>query len=191
MGNMGEIATLTDKLALMPDNQLPRLAQQYKGDAITLSLILGEKNRRDRLRNAPKAAAMNPQPKVNDAVVASMQLPEETGIGALPAPNMANMADGGITGYDMNPDNDGGLAYANEPVLRMADGGNAFYDGSFYNVGVNYTATDIGTGSERPALAGQRAGGRPAAVRAVGAGDRTRLAAAAGRADRRAPHRPQ
>ena len=123
MGNMGEIATLTDKLALMPDNQLPRLAQQYKGDAITLSLILGEKNRRERLRNAPKAAAMNPQPKVNDAVVASMQLPEETGIGALPAPNMANMADGGITGYDMNPDNDGGLAYANEPVLRMADGG--------------------------------------------------------------------
>ena len=55
MGNMGEIATLTDKLALMPDNQLPRLAQQYKGDAITLSLILGEKNRRERLRNAPRS----------------------------------------------------------------------------------------------------------------------------------------
>ena len=40
MGNMGEIATLTDKLAVMPDQMLPRLAQQYKGDAITLSLIL-------------------------------------------------------------------------------------------------------------------------------------------------------
>ena len=130
MGNMGEIATLTDRLAMMPDQMLPRLAQQYKGDAITLSLILGEKNRRDRVRNAPKMAAQA-QPKVNDQIVAGMQaqLPEDVGIGALPAPNMARMADGGITGYDMNPDNDGSLVYNNEPVLRMAGGGVARYAG--------------------------------------------------------------
>lgn len=125
MNTMGEVATLTDKLAMMPDNMLPRLAQQYKSDAITLSLILGEKNRRDRMRNSTKMQAVGqPQPKVNDVVVAGMQqLPEETGIGALPAPNMQRMADGGIAGYD----DDNNLAYHNEPVMRMAEGGVARY----------------------------------------------------------------
>ena len=125
MNTMGEVATLTDKLAMMPDNMLPRLAQQYKSDAITLSLILGEKNRRDRMRNSTKMqAAGQPQPKVNDVVVAGMQpLPEESGIGALPAPNMQRMADGGIAGYD----DDNNLAYHNEPVMRMAEGGVARY----------------------------------------------------------------
>lgn len=126
MGNMGEVNTLTDRLAMMPDSQLPRLAQQYKGDAITLSLILGEKNRRDRVRNSMKAqAGAQPQPKVNDQIVASMQpqLPEDVGIGALPAPNMERMADGGITGYG----DDAELLYHNEPVMRMAGGGVARY----------------------------------------------------------------
>lgn len=128
MNTMGEVATLTDKLALMPDQMLPRLAQQYKNDAITLSLILGEKNRRERVRNAPKMQAAAMQPKVNDAVVAGMQapLPEQVGIGALPAPNMQQMADGGIAGM---PEDDGAsLVYHNEPVLRMAGGGVARYD---------------------------------------------------------------
>lgn len=123
MNAMGQVATLSDKLALMPDNMLPRLAQQYKGDAITLSLILGEKNRRDRVRNTLKAeAGAQPQPKVNDQVVSEMQMPEEVGIGALPAPNMQRMADGGIAGYA-----DGDLVAQNEPVLRMAEGGVARY----------------------------------------------------------------
>ena len=124
IGNMGEVATLTDRLATMPDNMLPRLAQQYKADAITLSLILGEKTRRDRVRNSMKAQAA-PQPKVNDQVVASMQpqLPEQIGIGALPAPNMQQMADGGIAGYGSEFD----FAQRSEPVVRMADGGVARY----------------------------------------------------------------
>ena len=129
MNTMGEVATLTDKLALMPDQMLPRLAQQYKNDAITLSLILGEKNRRERVRNAPKMQAAAAQPKVNDAVVAGMQqpqLPEQVGIGALPAPNMQQMADGGIAGM---PEDDGAsLLYHNEPVVRMAHGGVAHYE---------------------------------------------------------------
>lgn len=129
MNTMGEVATLTDKLALMPDQMLPRLAQQYKNDAITLSLILGEKNRRDRVRNSVKAqAGAQPQPKVNDQIVAGMQapLPEQVGIGALPAPNMQQMADGGIAGM---PEDDGAsLLYHNEPVVRMAEGGVARYD---------------------------------------------------------------
>lgn len=127
VSNMGEIASLTDKLALMPDQMLPRLAQQYKSDAITLSLILGEKTRREHVRNSMKTqAGTQPQPKVNDQVVAGMQqpqLPEDVGIGALPTPNMQHMADGGIAGYA-----DGELIAENEPVMRMADGGVARYN---------------------------------------------------------------
>jgi hypothetical protein len=69
-----------------------------------------------------------PQPKVADAALAQMgQLPEEQGIGALPAPNMQRMADGGIAGYgDDEGMAQGGMfdfAQRSEPVLRMAGGG--------------------------------------------------------------------
>lgn len=104
MNGMGQIATLADRLSTMSDQMLPQLAQQYKDDAITLSLILNEKNRRDRVRQTAQA---NPQqalqqPKVNDQVVASMQpqqLPEDVGIGTLPTPNIDNMAAGGLVAF--------------------------------------------------------------------------------------------
>jgi len=65
-------------------------------------------------------------------------LPEEQGIGALPAQNLENMADGGIAGYSVvgndqsgapNPASGpaGQLAFNNEPVMRMADGGIAHF----------------------------------------------------------------
>jgi len=99
IGTMTDASTLADRLAMMPDQMLPRLAQQYKTDAITLSLILGEKNRRDRVRQSIQAqAGGQPQPKVNDQIVASMQQPAP-GIAGLPAPTMQGMADGGIAGY--------------------------------------------------------------------------------------------
>ena len=99
IGTMTDASTLADRLAMMPDSALPRLAQQYKTDAITLSLILGEKNRRDRVRQSIQAqAGGQPQPKVNDQIVASMQQPTP-GIAGLPAPTMQGMADGGIAGY--------------------------------------------------------------------------------------------
>lgn len=99
IGTMTDASTLADRLAMMPDQMLPRLAQQYKTDAITLSLILGEKNRRDRVRQSIQAqAGGQPQPKVNDQIVASMQQPSP-GIAGLPAPTMQGMADGGIAGY--------------------------------------------------------------------------------------------
>ena len=92
---------LADQLSTMPDQALPRMAQQYKDDAITLSMILNEKNRRDRVRQTGAAQqAQQPQAKVNDQVVASMQpMPETVGIGALPAPNMQGMAEGGIVAF--------------------------------------------------------------------------------------------
>jgi hypothetical protein len=58
-------------------------------------------------------------------MAAQDQLPEQRGIGALPAPNMQNMADGGIAGYgDNSPEQ---LEYNNEPVIRMAEGGIAHF----------------------------------------------------------------
>jgi hypothetical protein len=68
---------------------------------------------------------MQPQPKVNEQALAQMapqQLPEEMGIGALPADNMQQMADGGIAGYD-----DADFVSRSEPVVMMAGGGVARY----------------------------------------------------------------
>lgn len=146
IAGLGSTNKLADQLAMMPDNMLPRMAQQYKQDAITLSLILGERNRRQRVRSAGQAQqGMQPQPKVNDQIVASMQpqqmqpqmpynqepavmaagggymssqMPEDVGIGALPAPNMQFAAEGGILGYA-----DGDLVASSEPVVMMAGGG--------------------------------------------------------------------
>lgn len=102
MNQFAQSAKFSDQLSTMPDQMLPRLAQQYKNDAITLSLILSEKNRRDRTRGAASAQqGGQPQPKVNDAVVSELmqQLPEDVGIGQLPTPNMDQMYDGGLVSF--------------------------------------------------------------------------------------------
>lgn len=128
MNQFAQSAKFSDQLSTMPDNMLPRLAQQYKNDAITLSLILSEKSRRDRMRGAAAAQqAGQPQQKVNDQVVASMQpqpLPEDVGIGALPTPNIQSMAGGGIVAFA-----DGG------DVPRYADEGQVRNPLAFLNPG--------------------------------------------------------
>jgi hypothetical protein len=95
----------------------------HKDDPYTLSMALSESNRRKEMRAGSQAQG-GQQPKVVDQVIQGMgppqapqqpmpqpmpqqpqpaqagrQLPEEQGIGALPAPNMQGMADGGIVGY--------------------------------------------------------------------------------------------
>ena len=102
MNQFAQSVKFSDQLSTMPDQMLPRLAQQYKDDAITLSLILSEKNRRERTRGAASAQqAGQSQPKVNEAVVSEMMqsLPEDTGIAQLPAPNMEQMYDGGLVSF--------------------------------------------------------------------------------------------
>jgi hypothetical protein len=60
--------------------------------------------------------------------MAQQQLPENQGIGALPAPNMQHMADGGIAGYG---DDDGGefnySGGSDGPLINMASGGVAHF----------------------------------------------------------------
>lgn len=127
---------ITSQIAMLPDAALKQMAMMHKNDPYVLPLIISEDGRRKEMRQAAQAQmAGMPQPKVADAAVAQMgQLPEEQGIGALPAPNIQRMADGGIAGYG---DDDGAMAQGgmfefaqhSEPVLRMAGGGIAGYAG--------------------------------------------------------------
>lgn len=120
---------ITSQIALLPDAALKQMAMMHKNDPYVLPLIISEDGRRKQMRQAAQAQmAGMPQPKVADAALAQMgQLPEEQGIGALPAPNMQRMADGGIAGYDDEGMAQGGsmfdFAQRSEPVLRMAAGG--------------------------------------------------------------------
>lgn len=144
------INAITSQLRMMPDQALQQYAAMHKSDPYILPMAIAESNSRKEMRAAQQAQATGQQqPKVADADIASMspppqmapqgmppqggpqmaqrQLPEQQGIGALPAPNMQHMADGGIAGYA-----DGGeFNYAggsDGPLLNMAGGGVAHFD---------------------------------------------------------------
>ena len=124
---------LTSQMAMLPDAALKQMAMMHKNDPYVLPLIISEDGRRKQMRQAAQAQMGGmPQPKVADAALAQMgQLPENQGIGSLPAPNMQRMADGGIAGYEddeegMATGGMGGMfnfAQQSEPVVRMAGGG--------------------------------------------------------------------
>jgi hypothetical protein len=116
---------ITSTLAGLPDQALQQYAAMHKNDPYIMSLAVSESNRRKELRAAGQGAqGVQPQPKVADAAIAQMgaqPMPEEMGIGQLPAQNMQQMADGGIAGYEGY--DEGGMAYGQEPVMMMAEGG--------------------------------------------------------------------
>jgi hypothetical protein len=60
--------------------------------------------------------------------MASQPLPEDVGIGALPAPNMTMAAEGGIMGYEGY--DEGPSDFGQGPVMMMAGGGVARYNGA-------------------------------------------------------------
>lgn len=112
---------ITSTLAGLPDQALQQYAQMHKNDPYIMSLAVSESNRRKQMRAGAQAPqGMQEQPKVADAALAQMA-PEEQGIAALPAQNMQMMADGGIAGYEGY--DEGGMAYGQEPVTMMAEGG--------------------------------------------------------------------
>ena len=106
---MINVNQITSQLARMPDQALQKYAMMNKNDPYTVALALSESNRRKAMR-AGAAPMPSQQPKVVDQDIAQMAsvdpmgnvtgvLPEDIGIGKLPAPNMQRMADGGIVGY--------------------------------------------------------------------------------------------
>jgi len=114
---MINVNQITAQMARMSDPALQQFAAMHKSDPYTLSLALSESNRRKQLRQgAQMGQQQQPQPKVVDQEVSQMAsvdpmgnvtglaaggyLPEEIGIGQLPAPNMKGMAEGGIVAFD-------------------------------------------------------------------------------------------
>ena len=116
---------VSSTLRFMDDRALQQYAAMHKSDPYIFPLAFQESQNRQRMRMQQQGApGMQPQPKVADAALAQMApqpLPEEQGIGALPAGNMQGMADGGIVGYegyDETPQQ-----FSQEPVIMMAEGG--------------------------------------------------------------------
>lgn len=105
---MINVNQITAQLAKMPDQTLQKYAAMHKSDPYILALAVAESTRRKQMRNAAQGAqGMQEQPKVADqavqgmtpAPVASAQpMPEDMGIGRLPAGDM-NFADGGIVAF--------------------------------------------------------------------------------------------
>jgi len=124
MQSMADFTNMTERLALMPDPALQQFAQMHRDDPFTLALAVSESNRRKKMRTAQQGlAGMQQQPPVADQEIAQMNepaMPENVGIGALPAPVLAGMPAGGIAGEEeMEPQ-----TMAGGGLVAFADGGN-------------------------------------------------------------------
>lgn len=112
---MLNVNAITSTLAKLPDAALQKYAAMHKDDPYIMALAMAESNRRKQMRNAAQAPQDMPEPpKVVDQGIAAMapqapmpqspepqmpqQLPEDVGIGQLPAGDM-NFADGGIIAF--------------------------------------------------------------------------------------------
>lgn len=111
---MLNVKSLTDTMSRMPLPQLQQYAALHKNDPYVVTLALSIANQKKQMQ-AGKAGqvGMMPQPKVVDQQISDMaavdpmgnvtgaqMLPEDTGIGQLPAQNMRRMAEGGIVAFD-------------------------------------------------------------------------------------------
>lgn len=98
---MFNVQQITSRLSEMSDGQLAQYARMHKDDPYILPLAAAESKRRQQIRQGAQMQQA-PQATVADQDVAQMEahaLPEDRGIGVLPAQNIQNMADGGIAGY--------------------------------------------------------------------------------------------
>lgn len=120
---MFNVDQITSRLAEMSDAQLSQYARMHKDDPYILPLAAAESKRRQRLRqNAQPQQA--PTQTVADQTVQQMQLPEQQGIGMLPAQNLEtmNMADGGIVAFA-----DGGMPPELRTPFDTSGGSNTVY----------------------------------------------------------------
>lgn len=111
---MLNVQTLTNTLSRMPLPKLQRYAALHKDDPYVVALALSIANQKKQMMTGRAGqAGMQPQPKVVDQAISEMAavdpmgnvtgaqaLPEDTGIGRLPAQNMQRMAEGGIVAFD-------------------------------------------------------------------------------------------
>ena len=101
---MINVNNITSTLAKLPDQALQQYAMMHKNDPYVMSLAVSESNRRKEMRAAQGAqGGAQEQPKVVDSAVAEMApqaqpMPEDSGIGQLPAGDM-EFAGGGILAF--------------------------------------------------------------------------------------------
>jgi len=93
--------TLMADLRMKSDKQLFDYAQMHKNDPYIFPMAFQESNTRKQMRAAQNTQAP-PAPKVVDQNLQEMAqpMPEDQGIATLPAPNMQNMAGGGIVAFE-------------------------------------------------------------------------------------------
>jgi len=111
---MLNVKTLTDTMSRMELPQLQQYAALHKNDPYIVTLALSIANQKKQMKASRDGqAGMMIQPKVADQQIAQMSaplpqqmapqqqmLPEDQGIGTLPARNMQNFAGGGIVAFD-------------------------------------------------------------------------------------------
>lgn len=102
---MLNVQAMTQTMSAMSLPQLQQYAAMHKNDPYTVALALSIANQKKQAMTAQQGqAGMHPMPKVVDQELAQMAprqapMPEEVGIGQLPAPNIAKMAGGGIVAF--------------------------------------------------------------------------------------------
>ena len=109
------IKTLTDTLSRMELPELQDYATLHKNNPYIVTMALSIANQKKQMKAAQDGqAGMMPQPKVADQQIDQMvapppqqmaqALPEDQGIGTLPAQNMQNFAGGGIVAFEEGGD---------------------------------------------------------------------------------------
>ena len=123
---------ITSVLSQMSDAELQQYAKLNKSDPYTMALVVSEANRR-------KEGGMptQEQPKVVDQQIASMALPEETGIAQLDAGNM-EFAGGGIIAFSNGGDTERFLEELQAPPQESSAAGR-FFTGLGSDIGRAFT----------------------------------------------------
>lgn len=135
------VEKLEDRMMLMKPQELQQFAAMHKNDPYILPLAMRVADMRKKLQVAQGLQYAGQQPPtVADRDLQKMLLPEDQGIGTLPAQNIAKMADGGIAGYsaggnaksDIAEENQKYRTYAMQKALEMQLDP-SFVDAIFYN----------------------------------------------------------
>ena len=160
---MLNVQALTQTLSAMPLQQLQQYASLHKNDPYVVTMALSIANQKKQAMAAQQGqAGQQPQPKVVDqevAGIAPQAMPENVGIGQLPAQNMQGMADGGIVGYAGNGpslvdpndywnapvDTDEGIRTAFRPTMRVGEEYTPSLMGSLFGYNVEAPAPSKAT----------------------------------------------
>jgi hypothetical protein len=120
--------SLRDTMTAMQLPQLQQYAAMHKDDPYVVTMALSIADTKKKAITAMQGqAGMQPTPKVADTAIAGMnaELPEDVGIGLLPAQNLQSMAGGGIVAFDEGGEvpryNEDGLVRNPFAVLNPGD----------------------------------------------------------------------